>query len=303
MTEMRYDSPQALRRAATDRLRDLAAQRPGARLADLLRQFAYDRLLARVFTADPSRWVLKGAAAMLARMPTAARHSNDVDLFRQEGDLAEAERALRDAARMELPDYFHFELGPARPLTQGGRALRIPVTAFLGASRFAEFHVDLVADLAMTGQAEKVAPLVDVDLGLPSPSYRAYPVVDHIADKTCAMLELHSRSDGRSMPSTRYRDLVDLATFARTTAVGGAALETALRSEAARRELSLPTSLPDPAGADWRAGYTRAVRDAPALPDRSLDAALTTVRAMLDPVLAGAQPGRWDPAALAWRRR
>jgi uncharacterized protein YgbK (DUF1537 family) len=50
MSEPRYASPQALRRAATDRLRELAEERSGARLGDLLPQFAYDRLLARVFT-------------------------------------------------------------------------------------------------------------------------------------------------------------------------------------------------------------------------------------------------------------
>lgn len=37
----------------TARLRTLVSQRSGARLGDLLRRFAYDRLLARVFTADP----------------------------------------------------------------------------------------------------------------------------------------------------------------------------------------------------------------------------------------------------------
>jgi hypothetical protein len=47
MSEPRYASPQALRRAVTDRLRELAERRTGARLGDLLRQFAYDRLLAR----------------------------------------------------------------------------------------------------------------------------------------------------------------------------------------------------------------------------------------------------------------
>lgn len=85
MTEPRYASPQALRQAVTDRLRTFAAQTPGTTLSDLQRRFAYDRLLARVFTADPDHWVLKGAAAMLARLPTAARHSKDIDLYSTSG--------------------------------------------------------------------------------------------------------------------------------------------------------------------------------------------------------------------------
>src|ERR1700730_13980464 len=37
--------------------------------------------------------------------------------------------------------------------------------------------------------------------------YRAYTLVDHVADKVAAMYELHGAI---AVPSTRYRDLVDL---------------------------------------------------------------------------------------------
>ena len=67
MTARGYATPQALRQAVTARLRALSVERPETRLGDLLRQFAYDRLLARVFSEHPERWVLKGATAMLAR--------------------------------------------------------------------------------------------------------------------------------------------------------------------------------------------------------------------------------------------
>lgn len=53
MSERRYADPAALRRAITDRLRSLARERPQANLADLQRQFAYDRLLTRLFLAEP----------------------------------------------------------------------------------------------------------------------------------------------------------------------------------------------------------------------------------------------------------
>lgn len=284
MTEPRYATPQALRRAVTDRLRELAAQRPGSSLSDLLRQFAYDRLLARVFGADPERWILKGAAAMLARLPAAARHSKDIDLYSRHGDLSDAEAALRHAAAIDLRDHFRFTLGPARPLTQGAKAMRVPVTAYLGP----------------TGKIEDVPPLIELDIGLPQPRYRAYPIPDHVADKVCALLETHPRQSGEPVGSTRYRDLVDLATFAHSSEIDGDALTEALRSESERRGLTLPDHLPDPSGADWRAGYARSVRDAPALPDRDLDTALRTVRSMLDPLLSGERVGQWDPATLSW---
>jgi hypothetical protein len=240
---------------------------------------------------------------MLARLPTAARHSKDIDLYRTRGDLTEAHQALAAAAALDLGDHFRFTLGASQALTQGARALRVPIIAYLGATEFAGFHADLVTDLTMTATPDDVPALIDIDLGLVNPKYRAYPVVDHIADKVCAMLETHPRTVGDPIPSTRYRDLVDLATFARTIEAGGTDLATALRSEASRRDLPLPDHLPDPPGTDWRAGYARTVQDAPNLADRDLASALQTVRAMLDPVLAARHPGVWDPATLAWRCR
>jgi hypothetical protein len=74
MSPNQYGDPRAFRLAITDRLRPLALDR-GIELTDLLRQFAYDRLLCRVFTNEPERWVLKGAIAMLARLKGVARHT------------------------------------------------------------------------------------------------------------------------------------------------------------------------------------------------------------------------------------
>ena len=93
MTERRYADPTALRQAITDRLRQLARERPGTQLADLQRQVAYDRLLTRLFSTEPEAWVLKGAAALLARLGGVARHTLDVDLFRPDARLDEAETA------------------------------------------------------------------------------------------------------------------------------------------------------------------------------------------------------------------
>ena len=63
-----YEDPQAMRQAINDRLRRLPNDSPGTQLADLQRQFAYDRLLSRVFHAREDRWVLKGGTAMLAQL-------------------------------------------------------------------------------------------------------------------------------------------------------------------------------------------------------------------------------------------
>jgi len=49
-----------------------------------------------------------------------------------------------------------------------------------------------------------VRALIDIDIGLRQPRYRAYPVADHIADKVCAMIETHPRKSGEHAASTRY---------------------------------------------------------------------------------------------------
>lgn len=301
MSEVRYRDPQALRQAINDRLRRLARERHGSQLADLRRQFAYDRLLSRVFGVERDRWVLKGAAAMLARLAGMARHTLDVDLYRSEGALADAEIALRAAASVDLGDYFRFTLSPGRPIVQGLGAVRIPVGAYLGATAFASFHVDLVTNLVMTGKPDEVPPLVPIELpGIVRSTYRAYPIPDHVADKVCALLELHPRGQNQPEPSTRYRDVIDLAIFAHIAAVDANALTAALTSEAARRGLLLPDRIPAPQGPGWPAGYSRVARETPGLVERDLRAAIDTAGRFINPVLGHVATGRWHAEALAW---
>ena len=75
----RYQTPSAFRTALKERFAQIARTDRRYPLAELQRQFAYDRALARLFSSpDADRWVLKGAGALLARLAT-ARHSKDVD--------------------------------------------------------------------------------------------------------------------------------------------------------------------------------------------------------------------------------
>ena len=80
MSQVPYATPVAFRRALTDRLRAIAESNGTWSLADLQRQFAYDRLLARLYQLDDG-WILKGATALLARN-IAVRHTVDLDVYR-----------------------------------------------------------------------------------------------------------------------------------------------------------------------------------------------------------------------------
>ena len=59
-----------------------------------------------------------------------------------------------------------------------------------------------------TGEPDDVPALTTIAMrGLPQQTFRAYPLVDHVADKTCAILE---RPGVARRPSTRFKDLDDL---------------------------------------------------------------------------------------------
>ena len=204
-TDRHYGSPVAFRRALTDKLRDLAEDSRRS-LPQLQRQIAYDRLLERLYLLDDG-WIVKGAAALLAR-DLAVRETVDVDVYRP-ATLQEAETDLRAAANRDIGDWFRFEIGRSRPVSAGGAGLRLPVTVFIGATEWCTFRVDLVgSEIRITGQPDQVPPIARIAIpDIEQHGYRAYPLVDHIADKVAATLQTYG--PGR-VPSTRYKDLVDL---------------------------------------------------------------------------------------------
>ncbi|GAA5008929.1 nucleotidyl transferase AbiEii/AbiGii toxin family protein [Actinopolymorpha pittospori] len=286
----RYTTPDAARRAVTDRLRGKA--RPDGRwaLADLQRQYAYDQFVERLYRVDGG-WVIKGATALLARR-VAVRHTVDIDIYRA-GAIRDVERDLRQAATLDIGDWMRFQIGrTGRIRTTGAEAARLPVTSFIGAKAWAAFHVDVVADgIHMIGQPDQVSPLIDVEvLDQERVAWRAYPLVDHVADKTCAILERHG---GR--PSTRFKDLVDLVAIVANSTLDASLQTQALLSEAKRRQLILPTRFPAPDRGLWQRGYQAEAARAVGLSALTLDDALGAVRPFLDPVLAGTAAGPWLP--------
>ena len=300
--EPTYATPFALRQAITDRLRRFAAETPSRSLQACFRQYAYDRFLCRVFTGpDAEHWVLKGATALLVRLGGDARHTVDIDLYRTLGDLEEADRAIREAVAREAADYFRFVLGPGRRIAEAGVALRLPVQAYLGATEFARFNLDLVANLEVTGEPEKAGPLLPIEIpGIPQTTYRIYPLADHVADKVMALIQRHDRRDAKPVESTRYRDLADLVLIARRATLKAAALGTALRRQASYRGLELPTQLRPPENPSWEIGYARTARDIPGPIERDLASAAATATRFIDPVLQGSARGGWDPDRQVW---
>jgi len=269
---------------------------------------AYDRLLARAFTApDADSWVLKGAGALLARLPE-ARHSRDIDLAftartgappdETQHAVDDAVSSLKAAIDTDLGDFFRFEIQRTSPLQEAAKGRRIHLVAYLGA-RYATFHDDVVVGTAKTGNPQAGPPLTPLRIpGLVRPDYRLFPLPDHIADKLCAIIEIHDHGDGDTV-STRVKDLVDLALIATTQQIDAAALTLAVRVGTAHRGLPAPAHFAVPDLELWRHGYPARAREAATkVPD--FDTAVRIVAALLDPVLDGTALGTWNPDTIGW---
>jgi hypothetical protein len=113
MTEVRfrYETPSAFRKALKDRFGQIARADRRYSLDELQRQFAYDRVLARLFSSDDAdRWVLKGAGALLARLGLRRVVRAEIPWYPAEAWLAaercrEAAQALDDPTMLGLPVY------------------------------------------------------------------------------------------------------------------------------------------------------------------------------------------------------
>lgn len=293
-----YGSPAAFRRALTDRLKALA-QTSRWTVQQLQRQMAYDRLLERLYAVDEG-WIVKGATALLAR-DIGVRATIDIDVYR-EAARDEAEADLRAAAGRDIGDWFRFDIAAPRPVADTAGGVRLPIAAYVGNAEWVAFHVDLVGtDLRMTGQPENVPPLARVAMpDVEQHGYRAYPLVDHIADKVCAVFERHGTTE---VPSTRYKDLVDLVAIALAASVDAESQMTALRSEVERRALRLPDRFDVPARDLWEHGYAAEARRSTLPVARTLNEALAVVRPFLNPLLDGAARGAWQPNEARWTRR
>jgi hypothetical protein len=290
----RYATPASFRRALTDRLKTVAESSRWT-IPQLQRQVAYDRLLERLYLID-ANWVVKGATALMAR-DLGTRGTLDIDLYREIA-LATAEADLRRAAATDVGDWFRFEVGTASPV--GNVGVRLPVNSVIGSTTWVGFHADLIGSgLRMTGRPEYVPPLADgIIPEVAQHGYKAYPLVDHVADKVAATYERYGEA---RMPSTRFRDLVDLVSIVTGAPVSAADQRSALISEFDRRQLALPEAFDVPDRTLWESGYAAEARRSLLAAGRTLHEALPIVQRFIDPVLTGTASGTWDPELQRWR--
>jgi len=266
-------------RASNDRLRSVndqiraASAKQGIEANRLRRSVVFQRFLARI---DGYGLVLKGGYCLEVRLPGAARATKDVDLVGRLALTEDSEDLLdlvEDMLVSEPPDDgFSFRAVRARPMRAemaGARAWRLTLTAYLERTFFETITVDLV------GQSDEVAGATE-RLVVPAPllldgvdevTVEAVDVYQHAAEKFHA----YSRIYAQSRPSSRVKDLVDLALLADLLA-DPARLKTRLIAVYAARDSALPPDrLPKPP-AEWERPYAAMAGDL-SLQAASVDAA------------------------------
>lgn len=236
------------------------SQLTGVPTGELIERYYHRRLLARVFHSDRDGWVLKGGQALLVRWPN-ARYSTDVDLLRVSEDVTVdgAVEALLAAASIELDDHLRFDHHDTSRETAANRPSRkVRFKVMFGLRQLSTVSVDVVAaELHPVGQltVEQLAAPFVIDAS-PWPEIRMWPLEDHVADKIAAMYERHRE---QLVPSTRFKDLVDLVLIACNSTLDGVTTHQALHAEVRRRtaagtHLELPAEFVVP-DTSWTSGY------------------------------------------------
>jgi Nucleotidyl transferase AbiEii toxin, Type IV TA system len=295
---MRYRDAAAFRQALEQRLKTRAAG-DAARLARERKRVVFDRLLARLAVAAPDRWLLKGGFALELRLAERARATKDVDL-----DWQAAEEELLDAliaaTAHDAGDFFQYAVERSGvPEDRLGGSHRFRVAASLAARPFETFTLDIGIRSNERVQPERLTtPDVLAFADIEPVTVPALPVELHLAEK----LHAYTRTYEGARPSTRAKDLVDLALIAELSTPHAASLRGAIDATFARRDTHpVPAKLPA-APEDWRVPF-RQLAEAVGVPTE-LAAAHGDAAALIDPILTDqVRAGTWEPGAHRWRDR
>lgn len=299
MTVHQYATPLAFKQALEQRLRSSSAT--GTDFARRRQLLVFDRFLARLNQVAGDAVTLKGGLVLELRLAR-ARTTKDVDL-RMTGSSEEVLERLQEAGRLDLGDQMRFEVQPdtEHPDIQN-EGMRYDGFRFRAECRLAgmiygrPFGIDVAFGDPLVGEPDiVVADDILAFAGIAPPSLRLYPVVSHIAEK------LHAFTMPRPRPNTRVRDLPDLALLATTGPIDGAALRQAIeRTFEFRGTHPVPPAVPQPPES-WAAPYA-AMAESDDLAWKTLPEVAEATKTFLDPVLASADCGTWEPATRLWRR-
>lgn len=299
---MKYAGPKAFRAALEQRLRTDASGGGGspdvALLSRLRKRVTFERFLARLHFVAPGEWVLKGGFALELRLADLARATKDIDV-----DWTSTSRDvvdfLLDAADADLGDHFVFEVERIElPAGWDNEGQRWRVVARLDGREFETVLLDIGFDKASTlAPVELPLPTMLGFAGLLAVRIPALTIERHLAEKVHAYTRRYG--PGADTPSSRVKDLIDIALIAAGLSVDGKQLRLALDGVfEARARQSLPAHLPAPPR-DWE----RPWRDqaAGSMPAEDPGAGHAIAARLIDPVLVDRSfSGSWLPDQMRW---
>lgn len=294
---MAYKDAQAIAMALKD-----AAHASGRDVNRAISSFYFHRFLCRIFDSGHQEFVLKGGLALLARTVD-ARATRDIDLLTSGQTLEEAFALLQRLASVDLGDHLTYEFLEAEHIRTADDyrdGLSIKVKPTLGDKARPPFTIDLVVDQIPLNDIEQMHPADRLILqGLSDVPFNIYPLENTLADKFCAIHEMHGDRE-----STRVKDLVDVAIMATHCSVDGRKLAQRLRREASARSLLLPLTFNIPSS--WyrlrEPQYMKLAKGTGLTPDlRHLQAAEKLAQELYNPVLADEDfQQQWKPASRSW---
>jgi len=299
---MSHDSARALRTALEQRLKNQATSGENvdaALLGRLRKRVTFERFLVRLKAVSPDDWVLKGGFALELRLTgpgDLARTTKDIDLDLRlaEGDALDL---LRRAAAFDLDDFFRFRIERVgQQADVEGQGQRWRLVAELDAREFETVLVDVGFETQPLREPAQL--LLPTALDFAGERAIEIPVMrleQHLAEKVHAYTR---RYGAEAKPSSRVKDLVDIALVAETLELDAGELRSALVEIFDRRGTHpLPESLPAPPG-DWQRSWDRFAEDL--LIPKDLDAGHKLAASLIDPVLDDRASGHWSPDALCW---
>lgn len=290
---MKYTSSTAFRQALEIRL--LHRSRQGIPLVRLRKIVAFERFLARLVASASQNWALKGGFALELRLGDKARTTKDIDLVLRSAE--NVTQVLREVATVDLKDWFEFEIGEPRSLSQDAAigGIRHPAHALLDSRTFERFHIDVGFGLF---KDEDLELFCSSDLlsfsGLDPTCIPCFPLDLQLAEKVHAYTQIHE-----DRTSSRVKDLVDILLISGFSEIEADQLHEALEHTFGERSTHpLPDQFPDPP-ANWSAPFRRLANEVD-LEWKTLEDAFVAAQRFLDPVLQGGFHGTWRPAQRRW---
>lgn len=294
---MRYATAAAFRAALEQRLLTRARQ-SSLSIVRLRRSVAFDRLLARLLATSPDAWVLKGGFALDLRLGDRARATKDIDLARSDTE-ADVTGDLLAVQSINLGDYFSFAVRRTDSLDAAleGAAVRYRATAELAGRRFEEVTVDIGFGNPIVAAPEALLGSTLLTFAGIEPIWvPTLSLEQRVAEKVHAL----TRTYPGDRPSSREKDLIDLALISTSRTFNAAKVGEALSTVfAGRADHPLPTTFPPPPPA-WGSVYARLAHEVGL--DRNVETGYRQAAAFLNPILDGtaSDDARWEPGAARW---